>query len=330
MIQFDNKYLNDIKFNGSSVNRIYLDGEVYWGNDPNGAPVPPTPGSNTISGTASVTSTTISNALKINDVYYNVDVDNSGNWSLELTDPVNFLENCIQSNSLTSIDFRGVVYDTYCDLSNMFLSQQSRNLTDIYFDFSTSPNTNFMSTGGIFHQANARVHGFGTLNWSGVLYQTNAWRQDPTVQNCFSCREFFAQTLKGTIDIRGIDTKNITDSGWHVDNWTMTPNISQGYYHKMFYNGAGAQIDTVIIGYLKILETANNQIVNLTNTQTLYITTTDPTFLSNSGFDYIAYFTGLQNIYVPVGSLNDYVNDSAWAPYISIMSEQNAPDPLTI
>lgn len=38
MIQKSDKYVNDIKFNGSSVNRIYLNGEVYWGNDPVPAP----------------------------------------------------------------------------------------------------------------------------------------------------------------------------------------------------------------------------------------------------------------------------------------------------
>lgn len=38
MIQQTDKYVNDIKFNGSSINRIYLDGEVYWGNDPAPAP----------------------------------------------------------------------------------------------------------------------------------------------------------------------------------------------------------------------------------------------------------------------------------------------------
>lgn len=31
MIQKSDKYVNDIKFNGSSINRIYLDGDVYWG-----------------------------------------------------------------------------------------------------------------------------------------------------------------------------------------------------------------------------------------------------------------------------------------------------------
>lgn len=41
MIQQSDKYVNDIKFNGSSINRIYLDGEVYWGNDPNNTPTPP-------------------------------------------------------------------------------------------------------------------------------------------------------------------------------------------------------------------------------------------------------------------------------------------------
>jgi len=41
MIQIDNKYVNDIKLNGNSINRIYLDGEVYWGNIvPAPSPVP--------------------------------------------------------------------------------------------------------------------------------------------------------------------------------------------------------------------------------------------------------------------------------------------------
>ena len=41
MIQIDNKFVNDIKYNGNSIGRIMLDGDVYWGNDI--VPTPPTP-----------------------------------------------------------------------------------------------------------------------------------------------------------------------------------------------------------------------------------------------------------------------------------------------
>ena len=34
MIRTSNKYLNDIVINGTHINRIYNDGEIYWGNEP--------------------------------------------------------------------------------------------------------------------------------------------------------------------------------------------------------------------------------------------------------------------------------------------------------
>lgn len=39
MIQTSTKYINDIKFNGSSINRIYLNNDVYWGGDGSSSPV---------------------------------------------------------------------------------------------------------------------------------------------------------------------------------------------------------------------------------------------------------------------------------------------------
>lgn len=40
MIQKSDKYVNDIKFNGSSINRIYLNNEVYWGGEGSSSPQP--------------------------------------------------------------------------------------------------------------------------------------------------------------------------------------------------------------------------------------------------------------------------------------------------
>jgi len=106
MIQIDSKYLNDIKYNGNSIGRIMLDGDVYWGNEP--VPVPPTP-THLIHGTTTATS---SFNIRINVGYGStpnvpVIVENGEFWLDEL--PANIgtitsLAGCFVNNVITSVD----------------------------------------------------------------------------------------------------------------------------------------------------------------------------------------------------------------------------------
>ena len=328
------QYVNDIVINGTHINRIYNKGEIYWGNDNYTKP-----SWHGIRGTANVTSTILTNAISFNDTMYNVYVDENGKWEIEYNDQIYTSSNTqslCNSNNITSIDFRNTIWATRSDTNrdtfgNLFFSGNVSNLKDVYFDF-TGQNTNDMCLdSGIFSAlTNCRLHGLGTLNWSGEIDVSNT-----TSKHTFSLREFNRNGIIGTLDLRGIDTTSITDQDVSsIHNTALSFDWTYGYWY-LFPNNV--HCDTIIIGSLEI---QTNYFTSWNGPasycKTLYCTSQTPPSLSRTGangltcYNWLNRLSTLQNIYVPVGCLEAYQNDPNWSAKASIMSEKEAPDPLSI
>ena len=292
-----------------------------------------------IRGTANVTSTTLSNAISFNDTMHDVYVDENGKWEIEYNDQIytsSNVQSLCQSNNITSIDFRNTIWATRSHtnkdtFNNLFFSGSVSNLKDVYFDFTGQDTNNMCLESGIFSALNnCRIHGFGTLNWSGEIDVSNT-----TSKHTFSLREFNRNGIIGTLDLRGIDTTSITDQDVSSINRTaLSFDWTYGYWY-LFPNGV--HCDTIIIGSLEIQTnyfTAWNGPSSYC--KTLYCTSPTPPSLSRTGangltcYNWLKNLSNLQNIYVPVGCLDAYKNDPDWSVKSSIMSEKEAPDPLSI
>lgn len=292
-----------------------------------------------IRGTANVTSTTLTGAISFNDTKYDVNVDENGKWEIEYNDPIYTSSNArslCNSNNITSIDFRNTIWATRSQTNkdtfgNLFFDGSVSNLQDVYFDF-TGQNTNDMCLeSGIFSAlTNCRIHGFGTLNWSGEIDVSNT-----TSRHVFSLREFNRKSFIGTLDLRGIDTTSITDQDVSsIHQTALSFDWTYGYWYA-FPNYV--HCDTIIIGSLEI---QTNYFTSWSGPsrycKTLYCTSPTPPSLSRTGahgltcYNWLKNLSSLQNIYVPVGCLEAYQNAPEWSTKASIMSEKEAPDPLSI
>lgn len=335
MIRTSGNFTNDIIINNTHINRIYNNGEIYWGNDY--TPAPPVPTWHGIRGTANVTSRTLSNAIVFNGTNHNVEVDENGNWEIEVNEPIYATAYSLcNSNNITSIDFRNTIWATRSQsnhdaFGNLFFSGNVSNLHDIYFDF-TGQNTNDMCLdSGIFSAlSNCRLHGLGTFNWHGEINVSNT-----TSKHTFSLREFNRNGIIGTLDLRGLDTTSITDQDVSsISHTALSFDWSYGYWY-LFPNSA--RFDTFIIGGLEIQTNYFTAWSGPSNScTTLYCTSPTPPSLSRTGthgltcYNWLNNLSQLQHIYVPTGCLSAYQNDPDWSAKASIMSELDAPDPLTI
>ena len=298
---------------------------------------------NKISGTTSSANRTYTNALRINGVYHDVVTDANGDFTCELANdefayPGNGASygDLLSGNSdfrtqLLSIDFTNMQYAQYVDLSNMFCWSPTPNLQHVYFDFSKAVQSSFACGGGFLRQlpANSRVHGLGTLRWSDTIHTDSNFISGYA---CMSFREFAQNTIVGTFDIRGIDTTRITDQSYSGLPQAYNPSSFQGPYYNFIQR---ARFDTLIIGNYEVQNT-NISGSYLNNITTLYCTSQTPPSLNRTGANglvaqnYVSKLTGLQNIYVPTGCLSVYQNAPIWSQYANLMSELDAPNPLTI
>lgn len=298
---------------------------------------------NTISGTTSSANRTYTNALRINGVYHDVVTDANGDfmfdlWSDKFAYPGNGASygDLLSGNSdfrtqLLSIDFTNMQYAQYVDLSNMFCWSPTPNLQHVYFDFSNAIQSSFACGGGFLRQlpANSRVHGLGTLRWSDTIHTDSNFIGGYA---CMQFREFAQYTISGTFDIRGIDTTRITDQSYSGLPQAYNPSSFQGPYYNFIQL---ARFDTLIIGNYEVQNT-NISGSYLSNITTLYCTSQTPPSLNRTGANglvaqnYVSKLTGLQNIYVPTGCLSVYQNAPIWSQYANLMSELDAPNPLTI
>ena len=292
-----------------------------------------------IRGTANVTSTTLTGAISFNDTNHDVHVDENGKWEIECNDPIYTSSNArslCNSNNITSIDFRNTIWATRSQTNkdtfgNLFFDGSVSNLQDVYFDF-TGQNTNDMCLeSGIFSAlTNCRIHGLGTLNWSGEIDVSNT-----TSKHVFSLREFNRKGIIGTLDLRGIDTTSITDQDVSsIYRTALSFDWTYGYWY-LFPNYV--YCDTIIIGSLEIqTDYFTSWYGPSDHCKTLYCTSPTPPSLSRTGahgltcYNWLRNLSTLQNIYVPVGCLDAYTNDPDWSAKASIISEKEAPDPLSI
>lgn len=314
----DTLYVNKIMKGGYTINKIYNNGDIYWGNY-----VPPFTG---IRGTASVVSTTVSNALYYNNAYHNILVDANGNWEITLSEPLSSIgTNFIRNNVIVSIDFRNAVWSSTADLGGFCDTFNATALRDVYFDFSNIDTSAFICGSSIFRYCPpaCQIHGFGTLRWTALPAHVST--------NNFSLREFASKGFgeNGTLDIRGYNTINITDDS--PSNWgTYPPSATYGFWYNFPQN---CRCTTWIIGGLEIQYSGINTANYVT---TLYCTTQTPPSLDRTGangmsaINYLSKMPNLQNIYVPIGCISTYQNASGWSDKASIISEREAPDPLTI
>lgn len=322
--------ITDIKLGSTSASKVMLGSDQIW-------PTSPTPTWHGIRGTANVASTTLSDAIIFNGTNHNVEVDENGNWEIEENNPIYTTGNSLcNSNSITSIDFRDTIWATRSQsntdtFGNLFFSGSVSNLHDIYFDFTGQDTNDMCLESGIFSAlTNCRIHGFGTFNWYGEINVNNT-----TSKHTFSLREFNRNGIIGTLDLRGLDTTSITDQDVSSINRTaLSFDWTYGYWYNFPNN---ARCDTIIIGGFEIQTnyfTAWNGPRSYCTT--LYCTTSTPPSLSRTGahgltcYNWLNKLTNLQNIYVPTGCLAAYQNDSDWSVKASIMSELDAPDPLSI
>lgn len=135
-------YVNDIKFNGNSINRIYKNGVIYWGNEPYIQP------QYLIHGT---TTTTSNFNIKLNEQNVQVTVDpNTGEFYLETwTGTLTNLHECFDNLShITSIDTFNIDTSSVTSYDN-FLNRCS-NLSSI--DLSNINTSNATHLGGMFAQ----------------------------------------------------------------------------------------------------------------------------------------------------------------------------------
>lgn len=145
MIQIDNKYVNDIKYNGNSIGRIMLDGDIYWGNEP--APAP-TPVQHLIHGTTTATS---SFNIGINKQSFSaaanvpVIVENGEFWLDELPNEystVTSLTGCfsdcsqITSIDMFNIDTSNLVNNDSCVRTWLGAGNQVTSIGKLNIDFS--------------------------------------------------------------------------------------------------------------------------------------------------------------------------------------------------
>ena len=109
------------------------------------------------------------------------------------------------------------------------------------------------------------------------------------------------------------------------------PTNAYGNWHN-FANGI--YCSTWIVGNLEIHNI--NSMGGCTRCETLYCTTSTPPSLGRTGtygvtaLNWLTRFIGLHNIYVPVGSLAAYQNAAGWSDRANIISELEAPAPLSI
>ena len=331
MIRTSDKYVNDIIINGDHINRIYLNGDIYWGNEP----VPPAPTkTNTVKGKG-VPNTVYNNALRINSQDYSVTTNAEGYFTLQLDTPVYNITGgtCdifynTSPNTISELDLRDLVYDNENGVDLLILTNIRQNkaaLTDVWFDFTDLTNiTMFSFTCRMNITNNFYIHGLGTLN--AVFPQApNA----NTVPEGWSLREGSSNGYwNGTLDIRGIDTRNAID-------WPRVGSYPADAMYGTFYNWPGTRChcDTLIIGNL---EWPYDYFRGWNYFKTLYCTSTTPPSLDRTGQygitakNYISAMSALTTIYVPTGCLSAYQNASIWSNYANKMSELDAPDPLTI
>lgn len=340
MIKTEDKFVNDIivKDNGGNlthINKIYNRGTIYWGND-----TPPAPPFTGIRGTANVTSQTINGAIYYNGTTHNIDVDANGNWEIEENNYIYDTYRFSRSNNITSIDFRNTIWGTYPNTAagvspfgGMFDSGgRYNNLRDIYFDFTGQDTQNIIVKGSLFRNLNnCSIHGLGTFVWSGEFTSATPGGED--FIHLFTFREHTVNrpSIVGTYDIRGIDTTGLTDMDESQIKRYYRPTDNYGNWT---HYAIGNYCTTWIVGNLEIHWSGS--LGGCSRCTTLYCTSPTPPSLNRTGtygihaLNWMTYFTSLQNIYVPVGHLSDYTNASVWSNYASLMSEQDAPDPLTI
>ena len=306
----------------------------------------PTPDRNVIYGTVNVSSGnfTISNAIYINRQAFDVYIKEDKSFELDLgsISIANFFDTNGDANDIfkqnssqlhtyiTTIDFRNASFDPYCEFSNMFCFSSLPYLTDVYFDFSNTDTSNFCCGGAIFRQlrSTASVHGFDTLRWSGPIVADS---NSPTGWHAFAFREYSQQGVGGVLDLRGFDTTSLTDQNMSTITEWYKPTSYYGFWNNFTQS---ATYHTWIIGNLEIQKTLTA--TGLSNIRTVYCTSQTPPSLGRTGTygapacDYISQFNNLQNIYVPTGCLSVYQNAPVWSNYASLMSELDAPDPLSI
>lgn len=324
-------FINRIMCNGTQLNSILCNDQSYWGNG-GVVPTPPPVDRNYICGYATQANTTYNQALYINNTSHTITTDANKYWELDFGDaPISSLtENIIGTNVITSIDFRHAKIANNCDFTNMLVRANISYLQDIYFDFTNLTDTSLIKGAGAWFRqcAGTRIHGLGTFKWSGEIDTRNS----STINN-FYWREFCASSgITGTFDIRGYDSTSITDqdpNSAQVKIASFTPSA----YYGIWCNCFSGQYDTFIIGNLE-MHYINNP--NVTTCTTLYCTTQTPPSLNRTGtygmqcLNYLQMYPNLQHIYVPTGCLSVYQNAPIWSNYASLMSEQDAPDPLTI
>ena len=311
------------------INRIMCNDQSYWGNG-GVVPTPPPVDRNYICGYATQANTTYSNILYINNTSHTITTDANKYWELDLADtPISSLsEDIIKTNAITSIDFRHAKFANNCDFTNMLVRNNISYLQNIYFDFTNLTDTSLIRCQGAWFRmcAGTRIHGLGTFKWTGPIDVTSDTKN-------FFLREFCNSSgIAGTLDLRGYDTSAITDQNPNsskVKYASYPPSSEWGIWYNCFFG----QYDTFIIGNLE-MHYINNP--NVTTCTTLYCTTQTPPSLGRTGtygmqcLNYLQMYPNLQHIYVPTGCLSVYQNAPIWSNYASLMSEQDAPDPLTI
>ena len=292
-----------------------------------------------IRGTANVTSTTLTGAISFNDTKYDVHVDENGKWEIEYNDPIYTSSNArslCNSRNITSIDLRNTIWATRSQtnkdtFNNLFFDGAVSNLQDVYFDFTGQDTNDMCLESGIFSAlTNCRIHGLGTLNWNGEIDVNNT-----TSKHVFSLREFNRNGIIGTLDLRGIDTTSITDQDVSsIHQTALSFDWTYGYWY-IFPNNV--YCDTIIVGSLEIqTDYFTAWYGPSSHCKTLYCTSPTPPSLSRTGahgltcYNWLRNLSSLQNIYVPVGCLEAYTNAPEWSTKASIMSEKEAPDPLSI
>lgn len=313
----------DIKLGSTSASKVMLGDTQVW---------PSLSQWYGIRGTTNVTSTTLSDALYYNSSLHDVEVDENGNFSIEINDYVTAQKICRSSN-ITSIDLTRVKWSLSPSIAidNLFdTGGNYTNLRDVYFDFSWQDSENIQGFWSLFRglTGGCRIHGLGTLKWTGpIVKDAGKWK------HILCLRELSIENISGTLDIRGIDTSSITDqpnSIWDESQYGLQD--IYGYWYN--FCGYGCYCDTWIVGNLEM-----HYIYTMSNAsrcKTLYCTSKTPPSLNRTGENsvtaknWLSKFTGLQNIYVPVGCLEAYQNADLWRERADIMSEKDAPDPLSI
>lgn len=332
MIQTPNIYVNDIVLNNVHINRIYNKGEIYWGNQP----APPTR-PNYVCGYANSLGT-FTNQIKINGIWRDITTDENGYWEIDLGNELvtelteNILYYALNGQHITVLDLRHVIYDeSSFSFGNMFVSVTPRNLTDIYFDFTGVDTTHCIGGAWFRYLSGTHIHGLGTFKWSGPIDVSNG-----STTNNFTWREFNAisPSILGTFDIRGYDSTSITEQ------YPNSPQVKVASFkphqeYGIWYNAFKGAFDTMIIGKLEKHYVLSSYNRNNAMT-TLYCTSPIPPSLDRTGaqgmvcLNWLQDYPNLANIYVPTGCLSVYQNASTWSNYAHLMSEREAPDPLTI